>query len=147
DGNATGHTVAGDLLAQKLGSLVYQTPAGQPCADMPTTTSAATILKSGAQVLIVGNCDGADGAGTSWGQYVHARGPQWDESGDPTNYSASTCSADLAKRNAASPSFIRYYEEVTWLGTTGDTYPAVTKTAGHVTPITAAAVAQMVNCG
>jgi hypothetical protein len=147
DGNNTAHTVAGQTLATHLGSLVYR-PGGDgsiPCNAMPTSMSAADILATGAQVLIVGNCDGGNGLNTAWGEYVHSRGPKWNESGDPTNYGASNCTADLA--NHADGQFVRYYEEVTWLGTTGDTFPPVTGAAGHVTPITPDAVSQMVDCG
>jgi hypothetical protein len=147
DGNPAGHERAGQLLASGLGSRVYQPPVGQPCADMPVHTSAADVLASGAQVLLVGNCDAADGAGTAWGQWVHSRGPTWDEGGDPTGYGPTQCGSDLAERNSASPPFRRYFEEVTWLGTMGDTAPAATSAAGHVTPITADATAQMVRCG
>jgi len=147
DGSTAGHERAGQLLAANLGSLVYKPPADQPCAEMPVHTSAADILASGAQVLLVGNCGAADGAATAWGQWMHSRGPTWDESGDPTGYGASQCAADLAERNGAEPRFRRYFEEVTWLGTMGDTAPPATSAAGHVTPITADATAQMVRCG
>jgi hypothetical protein len=147
DNSAAAHERAGQLLASSLGGLIYKPPTDAPCAPMPVGTSAQEVLATGAQVLIVGNCDGANGRDTAWGGLVYARGPAWDESGDPTDYGASQCAADRAKRDGASPVFRRYFEETTWLVTMGDTAPAATSALGHNEPITAPAVAQMVRCG
>lgn len=146
DGSTAGHERAGQLLADNLGSTVYRPPAGQPCADMPLQLSARQILASGAQVLIVGNCDAGNGIDTAWGTWVHSRGAAWDESGDPTGYGDAQCTSDLAKRNASPPPFRRYFEETTWLAAMGDTTGA-TSALGHTEPITADAAAQMTRCG
>ena len=132
--NPQAHQIAGQLIAQGLGSLVYQPPAGQPCAPMPTSTSTADLAKGGHQVLIVGNC----GPG-AWGSWVHERAPHWDEHGDPSTYADSACTADKQERAADPALFRREFEDSTWLtATTGD---------GQNHLSTPATVAKMVQCG
>jgi hypothetical protein len=128
------HDVAAGIIKQQLGSLVYRPPAGltaSSCAPMPYDKSRAAILKTGAQVMLVGNC----GPG-SWNQWVFTRGPAWDESGNPTDYSASDCAADMRAREGHT-SFRRFYEESPWL-------EAMTN-ATQV--LTAQTTARMVRCG
>jgi hypothetical protein len=132
--NSQAHQLAGQLIAQGLGSLVYQPPAGQPCAPMPTNLSAADMMQGGHQVLIVGNC----GPG-AWGSWVHEREPYWDEHGDPSTYGDAACAADLKERAADPGLFRREFEDSTWLtATTGDG-------SNHLS--TPATVAKMVQCG
>jgi len=132
--NPQAHEIAGQLIQQHLGSLVYQPPATQPCAPMPTGTSAADMAKGGHQVLIVGNC----GPG-AWGSWVHEREPHWDEHGDPSTYGDAACTSDLNERAKDPLLFRREFEDSTWLtATTGDG-------TNHLS--TPATVAKMVQCG
>jgi len=132
--NPQAHAIAADLIQQHLGDLVYQPPAGQPCAPMPTGTSRADLAKGGHQVLIVGNC----GPG-AWGSWVHERAPHWDEHGDPSTYGDAACTSDLNERAKDPLLFRRQFEDSTWLtATTGDG-------SNHLS--TPATVAKMVQCG
>ena len=144
--SSAGHERAGQLIAEGLGNLVYRPEAGTPCAPTPTAVTAADVLATGHQVVLVGNCDGANGQATSWGTWVHARGPAWLEEGGPATYDDGECAADMARRTSATPAFRRYYEEVTWLGYMGDTAPQ-TAPAGHVQPIGVEAATRMAHCG
>jgi hypothetical protein len=129
------HDVTASIIKNRLGSLVYQPPAGlKPgnCAPMPYNRSRADILAAGKQVLLVGNC----GPGQKWNQWVFTRGPAWDESGNPTTYGAKQCAADEAAREHHT-SFRRWYEESPWL-------EAMTN-ATQV--LNASTTAQMVRCG
>jgi hypothetical protein len=128
------HDVAAQIIRDQLGSLVYQPPAGLAsgtCAPMPYDESRAHLLAMGKRVLLVGNC----GPG-AWNQWVFTRGPKWDESGNPTSYSASDCARDMAARESHS-SFRRWYEESPWL-------EAMTNATQVLTATTTAA---MVRCG
>ncbi|MCU1450398.1 MAG: lectin repeat-containing protein, partial [Acidimicrobiales bacterium] len=132
--NPQAHEIAAQLIAQGLGSLVYQPPAGQPCAPMPTGTSRADLAKGGHQVLIVGNC----GPG-AWGSWVHERAPHWDEHGDPSTYGDTACVADKQERAGDPALFRRVFEDSTWVtATTGDG-------SNHLS--TPSTVAKMVQCG
>jgi len=132
--NPQAHEIAAQLIAQGLGSLVYQPPAGQPCAPMPTGTSRADLAMGGHQVLIVGNC----GPG-AWGSWVHEREPHWDEHGDPSTYGDTDCTADLNERAADPGLFRREFEDSTWLAANlGDG-------TNHLS--TPATVARMLQCG
>jgi hypothetical protein len=132
--NPQAHQIAAQLIAQGLGSLVYQPPAGQPCAPMPTGTSRAQLAQGGRQVLIVGNC----GPG-AWGSWVHEREPHWDEHGDPSTYDDAACTADKKERAADPGLFRREFEDSTWLtAMLGD---------GRNHLSTPATVAKMVQCG
>lgn len=143
-GDPAGHQVAGDLIDHYLGSRVYKTPVGQNCAAMPLDVSRADILRAGSQVLIVGNCDAGAGATTSWGRFVHARGPKWDESGGPGGYDAKCAADSEARRTDAS--FRRYFEDSTWLAAMVGSNP-VTSSLGGTTSISATTTAAMVKCG
>jgi len=132
--NPQAHEIAGELIQQHLGGLVYQPPAGQPCAPMPTAMSTADLADGGHQVLIVGNC----GPG-AWGSWVHERAPYWDEHGDPSTYDATACASDEQERAADPELFRREFEDSTWLtATTGDG-------SNHLS--TPGTVAKMVQCG
>ena len=132
--NPQAHEIAGELIAQGLGSLVFQPPAGQRCASMPTTMSTAQMAAGGHQVLIVGNC----GPG-AWGSWVHEREPHWDEHGDPSTYGNAACTADVNERAKDPQLFRREFEDSTWLtAMTGDG-------SNHLS--TPATVAKMVQCG
>ena len=105
------HNTAASLLASAFGSLIYK-PAGTSsghCATLPYTSSRARMMATGARVLLVGNC----GPG-AWSSYVFQRGSTWDESGDPSSYSASDCLHDRALRGADS-SFRREFEDSTFV--------------------------------
>jgi hypothetical protein len=134
------HDTAAGVIEQQLGSLVYRPPAGLAagqCATMPYQVSRASMLAAHKQVLLVGNC----GPGSSWNQWVFTRGSQWDESGDPTNYSAPDCAKDEAAREQDA-SFRRYFEEQTWL----EAMSAGTG-QGQTSLISPATTAAMVRCG
>ena len=136
NGDPQAHQIAAQLIADNLGDLVYQPPAGQPCADMPLDASRADMREgAGHQVLIVGNC----GPG-AWGDWVHERGPQpqhWDESGNPATYSEADCARDQSQRQADS-TFRRWYEDSTWV---------TNMVNGSNELITPATTARMVACG
>jgi hypothetical protein len=135
--NPQAHAIAAQLIAEGLGSLVYQPPAGQPCASMPTNESRTEMANADGghhQVLIVGNC----GPG-AWGSWVHEREPHWDEHGDPSTYNDAACTADKKERAADPALFRREFEDSTWLtATLGDG-------SNHLS--TPATVAEMVRCG
>jgi hypothetical protein len=136
NGDHQAHEIAGQLIDQGLGSLVYQPPSNQPCAPMPMdTASSVGIRNAGHQVLIVGNC----GPG-AWGSWVHERGPRWDEHGDPATYNdtGSTACADDRAARLSDATFRRYFEDSTWLANMQN---------GHNSLITPAIAARMVQCG
>jgi hypothetical protein len=128
------HDVAASIISQQLGSLVYKPPAGLgggTCAPMPYDETRAAMMKSGGQVLLVGNC----GPG-AWNQWVFTRGPSWDESGNPTHYSEADCAADMRAREHHT-SFRRFFEASPWL-------EAMTNATQTLTAQTAE---RMVQCG
>jgi hypothetical protein len=128
------HEVAASLISAGLGSLVYKPPAGLAggsCAPMPYDATRAAMLAAGKQVLLVGNC----GPG-SWNQWVFTRGPAWDESGNPTTYSAADCAKDQDAR-ARHTAFRRFFEESPWLEAM----------MGATQVLTASTTARMVQCG
>jgi hypothetical protein len=98
---------------------------------MPYDETRAAMLAQGKQVLLVGNC----GPG-AWNGWVFTRGSAWDESGNPTTYSAADCSKDQAAREGHT-SFRRFFEESPWLEAMTD--------ATQV--LTAATTARMMQCG
>jgi hypothetical protein len=106
------HDVAARLIAAGLGPLVFQPPRSLPagtCAPMPYAETRAQMLAAGKRVLLVGNC----GPG-AWNRWVFTRGPAWDESGNPTHYTAADCAKDEAARENHT-TFRRWYEESPWL--------------------------------
>jgi hypothetical protein len=114
DGNLQAHDIAAQELADHLGNLVARPPAGQPCAPIDTSTSAAALRAVGHRVLIVGNC----GPG-AWGTWVHERGnaSTWVESGSGPgdDYPGlNGCAAERA-RTGARHAIVRWYEDSTWL--------------------------------
>jgi hypothetical protein len=128
------HDTAASLIQQQLGSLVYRpqgTSAGR-CADAPYNLSVAQMRATGARMMLVGNC----GPGTAWPSWVFTRGPKWDESGNPTTYSASDCTHDRSAR-ASGSSFRRFFEDSTVLTTARQS----------TTQISAETTATMVRCG
>jgi hypothetical protein len=129
-----GHDIAAALLQQAFGSLVFRPTGVSPghCATIPYGESEQQMAATGARVMLVGNC----GPG-AWSQLVFQRGSTWDESGDPTAYSASDCAHDEQARSAGS-TFRREFEDSTFVtAATGTPKPAVTP----------AQVATMVRCG
>lgn len=155
------HQIAGDLIdrafdrpsTDRSGKVVpapgiFKPPPSAPCQDMPLAESRADMLATGAHLLIVGNCDPADGQSSLWGALVHRRGPMWDEHGDASAYDPSTtaapaggpqpdgCYADRQTRLHDS-SFRRWYGDSTWL----------TAMLGHDQDITASSASIMVRCG
>ncbi|HET6911310.1 MAG TPA: hypothetical protein VFH54_18430 [Mycobacteriales bacterium] len=128
------HDIAASLLQQAFGSLVYKPQGVSPgnCATLPYTASERQLMATGARVLLVGNC----GPG-AWSQWVFQRGNVWDESGQPSSYSAADCARDEQLRESDT-SFRREFEDSTFVSAaTGSPTPAVT----------AAQVATMVRCG
>jgi hypothetical protein len=108
-----------------------------PCAPMPMNATPAQIRATGARVLIVGNCGPGE-----WGEWVHERGPQWDERGSPTNYpDYPACNAVRAQLSYATH-FEKAFEDSTWLGVMLDG----TGIAGN-TPLTLTDTQHMVRCG
>lgn len=109
--SATAHTVAADLVATAFPDpLVYRPPAGTPCADMPMDATRAAMKQAGARVLVVGNCDTANGLTTPWGTLVHSRGSAWTESSGALPYDGADCAADQAHTG-----FRRWFGDRTWL--------------------------------
>jgi hypothetical protein len=108
DGKLKAHDIAAMLLRKRLGHLIYRPPAGlapNHCASMPYAKSEAQMSRTGARVLLVGNC----GPG-NWNKLVFTRGPKWNEGGNPTYYGAAQCAADRTAREAHAV-FRRWYEE------------------------------------
>jgi hypothetical protein len=136
------HDIAAQIIESKLGDRVYRPDPGLTsgnCQSMPYDVSADDVLSSGAQVLLVGNC----GPGNAWNHWVFTRGQQWDESGDPTAYSASQCSADEAARQDGT-SFRRFFEDRTWLSAMAGGTGAIPGGTSIITPQT---TAEMTQCG
>lgn len=133
NGDPKAHDVAAGLIDAAFPSpLVYRTPAGDPCADMPYETSRADMAATGARVLLVGNC----GPG-AWGGLVHDRGAKWNEGGDPTTYGDLACGADSADR-LDHDNFRRYFMDSTWVTAMVD---------GENSQITPETAARMTACG
>lgn len=108
DGKPQAHNVAASLLQHGLGRLIYRPPAGlrsDHCAQMPYSTSEAQMDRTGARVLLVGNC----GPG-AWNHWVFTRGAAWNEGGNPSTYGKADCLADRTAREAHT-TFRRWYEE------------------------------------
>jgi hypothetical protein len=128
------HATAVGLLQQAFGSLVYRPKGTTPghCATLPYATSRAAIAATGARVLLVGNCGPA-----GWSSWVYERGGTWNESGDPTAYSAADCARDRQAR-IDDTQFRRVFEDSTFVSAaTGAPKP----------PMSADAVRTMVHCG
>jgi hypothetical protein len=140
------HQVAGSLVESALGSFALRTPASAPCQAMDFTQSTHAIEATGARLVIVGNCAPAVAGGTGWGALVHERGPQWDESGDPTTYAdpgSTQCATDTAH---AGTRFRRYFEDSTWVAAAAGSNP-VTSSLGGTSTISPEATALMARCG
>jgi hypothetical protein len=115
--------------------MIYRPMSTTPgdCATLPYATSRARMMATGARVLLVGNC----GPGT-WSSLVFQRDSAWDESGDPSAYSAGDCARDRKLREADT-SFRREFEDSTFV-------TAATGLAPRP-PMTPDNVALMVRCG
>jgi hypothetical protein len=135
DNSLRAHDIAAKLLQQKLGKLVYRPKrhlkAGE-CASMPYGQSQATMARTGARVLIVGNC----GPGSGWNHWVFTRGDKWNEGGNPTTYGDKDCAADIAAHEAHAV-FRRWYEES----------PFLEAVMGATQTFTPRATRRMVACG
>jgi hypothetical protein len=135
DNNLQGHNLAASIVKQQLGKLVYR-PAGHvkpgECAQMPYGTSPAAIARTGARVLVVGNC----GPGDAWNHLVFTRGDKWNEGGNTTTYGAKDCAAD-SKAHDAHTAFRRWYEES----------PFLEAIMGATQTFTASATRLMMRCG
>jgi hypothetical protein len=135
DNNLRAHDLAAALTRQKLGKLVYR-PRGHlkagECAPMPYGRSEAAMARTGARVLIVGNC----GPGSAWNHLVFTRGDKWNEGGNPTTYGATDCAADI-KAHDAHAVFRRWYEES----------PFLEAAMGATQTLTPRATRLMVRCG
>jgi hypothetical protein len=134
DNDTAAHNVAAALIKQHLGRLVYRPsghlPAGR-CRQMPYATSRQQMQRTGARVLLVGNC----GPG-SWNRWVFTRGDKWNEGGNPTTYGAKDCAAD-EQGHERHTTFRRWYEESPFL----EAATAASQT------LTAKATRAMVHCG
>jgi hypothetical protein len=128
------HAVTVGLLHKQLGRLVYRPRGDRPdgsCAQMPYGSSSASIARTGAQVLLVGNCGPA-----GWGDWVFERGPRWNESGKAATYDAKACASDI-EADRTKHEFRRFYEESPWLEAMTD---ATDRISADVTE-------RMVSCG
>ena len=135
------HNVAARIIQQQFGSLVYKPPAtlaAGTCAPAPWQLSSSQIMATGARLLLVGNC----GPG-AWNRSVFTRGA-WDESGDPTNYSAAQCAQDEQTREHDT-SFRRYFEEQTYEEAMASGAPG--PLAGGSAIVTPKTTAAMTRCG
>ncbi|MGH7899945.1 MAG: phosphatidylinositol-specific phospholipase C domain-containing protein [Candidatus Binatia bacterium] len=137
DGEA-GHAAAARAIEEQLGDRVRKTPPGERCAAMPADASRADILAGGHQVLIVGNC----GPG-AWGDWVHERGPVWDETSseagdDYPGYPACAAAGGERIERHYDTKLIRRYEDSTWLSFMVD---------GKPSDMTLADTRGMVECG
>ncbi|HVV75933.1 MAG TPA: hypothetical protein VHC43_07840 [Mycobacteriales bacterium] len=135
DNNLQGHDIAASIIRKAFGHLVYRPPAslkaGQ-CADMPYGKSEAAMMRTGARVLLVGNC----GPGNAWNHLVFTRGDKWNEGGNPTTYGAADCRADT-KAHDAHAVFRRWYEESPFLEAAMEATQTLSPAALH----------RMVSCG
>jgi hypothetical protein len=101
---------------------------------MPLERTRADLLVAGTRVLIVGDC----GPG-GWGTWVHERGPRWDERSLGDGYAAfPDCIAEEREPLAYDATWIRVYEDATWLSAIVD---------DRYRPQTADDVGNMVRCG
>jgi hypothetical protein len=134
DGKRQAHDITASLLRRGLGHLVFRPPshlAPNHCAQMPYAKSEATMARSGARVLLVGNC----GPG-AWNHWVFTRGDKWNEGGNPSTYGSADCLADRTAREHHAV-FRRWYEESPLL-------EALMHATQVLTPST---TARMVRCG
>jgi hypothetical protein len=141
DGDAAAHNKAAQDIANVLGPLVYR-PADHGaarCAPMPMDASRASLRAMGRRVLIVGNC----GPG-AWGDWVHERGPLWNESTSPvgSEYPDDAGCAAERSREHYDTQLIRRYEDSTALSNTvGGTG------LGGPSEVTVLDTVRMVRCG
>jgi hypothetical protein len=128
------HDTAAGLLQDAFGSLLFRPSNVSPghCSTIPYGESLAQMGAGGARVMLLGNC----GPG-AWSRLVFQRGSVWDESGDPTAYSASDCTHDQTMR-ASDSSFRREFEDSTFVSAA---------TAAPKPAVTPQQVATMVRCG
>lgn len=134
DGDPTAHDQVAAALDAVLGDLVERPPPGAGCTPMPLDTTESELLGRGHRVLIVGNC----GPG-AWDSWVFERGPQWDERGLGTGYPPWPACVDTERATKDyDGSFIRVYEDSTWLSAMAD---------GIYRPMTADDISAMVRCG
>jgi hypothetical protein len=134
DGSPAAHNIAASLIKSHLGHLVYRPAHSRKaghCGSMPYAKSRQQMMRTGARVLLVGNC----GPGT-WNRWVFTRGEKWNEGGNPTTYGAKDCAADETARESHS-AFRRWYEES----------PFLEAATGATQTLTAAATRKMVRCG
>jgi hypothetical protein len=111
DGDEVAHAETVALLEEHLGDLLFRPTPGGGCQDLPVRTEAkGSILDSGAQVLLTGNCGPS---GSAWDDLVFQRGPAWNESAPTTDYD---CEADRARLDYGS-TLVRRFEDSTWLST------------------------------
>ncbi|MDP1818719.1 MAG: hypothetical protein Q8K58_02350 [Acidimicrobiales bacterium] len=128
------HDVVAQELQRALGPLVARPAPGAPCAEMPLDRSRADLLADERRVLVVGDC----GPG-GWGSWVHERGPRWDERSLGDGYAPyPDCMAFERASRAYDDTWIRVYEDATWLSAVVD---------GRFRPQTADDVREMVHCG
>jgi len=121
-------------LERALGSLVARPAPGAPCAEMPLERSRAELLAEGRRVLIVGDC----GPG-GWGEWVHERGPRWNERSLGDGYAPfPECTVAEREPLAYDDNWIRVYEDATWLSAMVE---------DRFRPQTADDVRAMVRCG
>lgn len=105
----TGQAMAASIVSERLGSLLYRPPAAATCVAPPLALNRATILASGAQVFLQGDCDGASGLRT----VAFANGPYQEET--PKGYADfPVCGHDF-KRTDYERKIIRYFEDSTGL--------------------------------
>ena len=138
DGDATAHQRAVEALEEYLGEWLQPAPAGSgdgTCAPAPMDQSRQDVLDGGHQIVVVGNC----GPGR-WGEYVHDRGPLWDESSHDGAYPAyPDCVDTVRAEQDYEANFIRHWEDLTQL-------TALTN-GGTMFPISPEVTRNMVACG
>lgn len=132
DEDPAAHAAAAAALETEFDDLVYR-PASE-CAEIPMDTTREQIRRSGARILITGNC----GAGGAWGTWVHERGARWKESGlgDGDDFPAYPCAKTRADENY-DHNWIRHWGDETGLS-------ASAQSGGDVTPTDAL---NMTRCG
>jgi hypothetical protein len=133
-----------DLRRPDGSSLIYRPQSSQitsrGCADMPLTVSRDQILASGAQVMIVANCQ------SGWSSDVFGWDRNHVESGDTAAYQPFPTCDETYPRSVYSSELVRYYEDSTVVSAvTGSPTASPSQYAANL--LSPEKVAAMTGCG
>ena len=134
---AAGYQAAAKALADVIGDLIYQPPAGSSCPLLPLDLRRADVLAAGKQIVVMSGCGGTNGAG-AWQATVFDDNVRAEE-GNPEFSGYPSCSSSSVKASDYGAALVRFYEDSTFVGAASGVAPGQRFTAG--------AVRDMVRCG